>query len=171
MNNWVADLPTPPKYVQAISELYQQSPGDEIYANTPVNYLHLDSLPEPGNWQSIVDTLRRGDYFVTSGEVLISNYNVKKESDRAATISADVEWTFPLEFVEIVWGDGKVTRREVSSATDLSAFGHKHFELPFDPRGKVWVRFAVWDSAGNGAMVQPVKLKDYGHERAIERRS
>jgi hypothetical protein len=45
MNNWVANLPVPPKYVQAIAEVYQQGPGDDIYANTPVNYVKLDRLP------------------------------------------------------------------------------------------------------------------------------
>jgi hypothetical protein len=29
---------------------------------------------------------------------------------------------------------------------------------PFDAKGKSWVRFAVWDTAGNGAFVQPVWL-------------
>jgi hypothetical protein len=36
--------------------------------------------------------------------------------------------------------------------------GSKHFEIPFDAAGKKWVRFAAWDTAGNGAMSQPVKL-------------
>lgn len=159
MNNWVANAPTPPKYLQAISELYQQGAGDEIYANTPVNYLHLDRLPEPGNWQPIVDTLRKGDYFVSSGEVLIPRYAIARKGPMA-TITADVEWTFPLEFAEIVWGDGKTTGRRIIPATDLPAFGSKHFEFPLDLKGKTWIRFAVWDSAGNGALVQPVKVHD-----------
>jgi hypothetical protein len=159
MNNWVADLPTPPKYLQAIAELYQQGPGDELYANAPVNYLHLPSLPEPGNWKPIVDTLRSGDFFVTSGEVLIQNYAIRRHGN-AATISADVQWTFPLEFVEIVWGDGAKTGHQIVSATDLPAFGAHHFELPFDLAGKKWARFAVWDSAGNGALAQPAKTAD-----------
>jgi hypothetical protein len=159
MNNWVADLPTPPKYLQAIAELYQQGPGDELYANAPVNYLHLPNLPEPGNWKPIVDTLRRGDFFVTSGEVLIPNYAITRHGN-AATISANVQWTFPLEFVEIVWGDGTKIGRQIVLATDLPPFGAHHFELPFDLAGKKWVRFAVWDSAGDGALVQPVKIAD-----------
>lgn len=159
MNNWVAGLPTPPKYIQAISELYQQSPGDEIYANTPVNYLHIATVPEAGNWQPIVDTLRRGDFFVTSGEVLIPHYEIRREGGKAQ-IQADVEWTFPLEFAEIVWGDGKKTSRQIIRATDLPAFGRKHFELAVDLKDKAWIRFAVWDSAGNGALAQPVKIRD-----------
>ncbi len=47
---------------------------------------------------------------------------------------------------------------QIIQATDLPAFGKKHFEIPFNADGKVWVRFAVWDSAGNGAVVQPIKL-------------
>jgi hypothetical protein len=41
----------------------------------------------------------------------------------------------------------------------LGAFGTKHFAIPFDATGKAWVRFAVWDSAGNGGFVQPTWLK------------
>jgi len=157
MNNWVADLPTPPKYLEAISEFYAQSPGDDVYGNTPVNYLALAKLPEPGNWAPIVDALRQGKYFVTSGEVLITNYALTG-SGKARKISADLQWTFPLEFVEIVWGDGRNTDRKIISATDLPAFGKKHFDIPFDATGRKWVRFAAWDSAGDGALVQPVKL-------------
>ena len=50
------------------------------------------------------------------------------------------------------------TERQVISATDLAPHGHRRFEIPFDATGKKWVRFAAWDTAGNGAMVQPIKL-------------
>ena len=49
--------------------------------------------------------------------------------DRAGnkrTIVADIDWTFPLDFVEVVWGDGKRVDRQIISATDLPAFG-RHF--------------------------------------------
>ena len=77
-------------------------------------------------------------------------------SQRAMT--ADVEWTFPLEFVEVVWGDGQHTDRQVISATGLPAFGRHRFQIPFNAKGKKWVRFAAWDSAGDGALVFPVVL-------------
>jgi len=94
---------------------------------------------------------------VTTGEILITNYSVAGTGARRS-IAMDVEWTFPLAFVEVVWGDGKKIDRQIISATDLGAFGTKHFSIPFDATGKAWVRFAVWDSAGNGAFVQPVWL-------------
>jgi hypothetical protein len=118
--------------------------------------LKLARVPGPDeDWSPILKTLRDGDFFATTGEVLITNYAVTG-SGASATVNADVEWTFPLEFAEMVWGDGKKIDRKIVPATDLPAFGKKHFAIPFDATGKSWVRFAVWDSAGNGAFAQPV---------------
>jgi hypothetical protein len=69
-----------------------------------------------------------------------------------------VEWTFPLEFVEVVWGDGVKTDRQIIKTADSGAFGKRRFTIPFGATGKKWVRFAARDAAGNGAMVQPIKL-------------
>ena len=157
ISNWQADLPTPPKYLLAISEVQEQTAHDDIYASAPVSYLHLASLPTPDDATPVLDTLKRGDYFVTSGEVLIPSYSVQGTGSRR-TIVADVEWTFPLDFVEVVWGDGQQTGRQVISTTEMPAFGKHHFEIPFDATGKKWVRFAAWDAAGNGALVQPIKI-------------
>jgi hypothetical protein len=157
MNNWVADLPTPPKYIQAITETYRRGPGDDIYANNPVNYVKLDRLPTVDDMSSIVNAMKRGEYFWTSGEVLIPSYAVEGTGAQR-TVAAEVEWTFPLDFVELVWGDGKKTERQIISAAELPAFGKHKFRIPFDTTGKKWVRFAVWDVAGNGALVQPIKL-------------
>jgi hypothetical protein len=157
MNNWMADLPTPPKYLMAITETYEKEPGDDIYANNPVNYLKIAAVPPPSDMSPVIDALRTGEYFVTSGEVLIPTYAVRGAGPRR-TIVADLEWTFPLEFVEVVWGDGVKTDRQVISATHLPPFGRHTFEIPFSVAGKKWVRFAAWDSAGNGAFVQPIKL-------------
>jgi len=157
MNNWVADRPGPPKYIQAITETYENKPGDDIYSSNPVNYVKLSALPGPNDWSPIIEAMKRGDYFWSSGEVLITNYTVRGTGAQR-TIVADIEWTFPLDFVEVVWGDGTKTERQIVPTTELPAFGSKHFEIPFDATGKKWVRFAAWDTATNGAMVQPVKL-------------
>jgi hypothetical protein len=157
MNNWVADLPTPPKYIHVISEFEAIGYEDDFYANNPVDYIRLDKLPGLDDWKPIIYALKRGDYFTTSGEVLIPSYAVEGTGNQRRIV-ADVEWTFPLDFAEVVWGDGEKTDRQIISATNLPAFGRHHFQIPFDATGKKWVRFAVWDSAGNGAMVQPIKL-------------
>jgi hypothetical protein len=104
-----------------------------------------------------VDAVRRGDFFVTTGEVLIPSFSLEGTGARR-TLVAEVEWTFPMEFVEVVWGDGKTTDRQIIPVTDLPPFGRKRFEIPFDVAGKKWIRFAAWDAAGNGALVQPVRI-------------
>ena len=156
-SNWFASDPAPPKYILAISEVQTQAPGDDIYSSAPVNYLHLDTLPTPDDTSSIIKTIERGDFFVSSGEVLIPNYRVEGTGTQRKIV-ADVEWTFPLDFVEVVWGDGQKTDRQIVSMTETAGFGTRHFEIPFDATGKKWVRFAAWDIAGNGALEQPIKL-------------
>jgi len=157
MSNWTADRPGPPKYVLSISEVRYQAPGDDIYASAPVSYVKLARLPSPQDVSPVIAALMRGDYFVTSGEVLIPSYAVRGTGAQR-TIEADVEWTFPLDFVEVIWGDGVKTGRGIVTATDLPPMSRHHFSIPFDAAGQKWVRFAAWDSAGNGALVQPVKL-------------
>ena len=157
MNNWTADRPGPPKYILSISEVRYQAPGDDIYASAPVSYVKLGRLPSPQDVSPVVKALMRGDYFVTSGEVLIPSYTVRGSGGQR-TVDADVEWTFPLDFVEVVWGDGVRTGSVMVSTTDQPPMGRRHFSIPFDAAGKKWVRFAAWDSAGNGALVQPIKL-------------
>ena len=159
MNNLDARSGLRPKYIIADIDTYQKGPEDDLYPNFPVNYLKLDRVPGPDeDWTPVLKALRDGNFFVTTGEILITSYGVEGTGDRRV-VAADVEWTFPLSFVEVVWGDGTRIDRQEISATDLSAFGTKHFAIPFDAKGKAWVRFAVWDSAGNGAFTQPAWLK------------
>ena len=156
-SNWFANDATPPKYIMAISEVQTQAPGDDIYGFQPINYLKLDSVPAPDDTSSIIKVLQRGDYFISTGEILIPSYSVQGGGNQKKIV-ADVEWTFPLDFVEVVWGDGQRTDRQIISTTEATGFGQRHFEIPFDATGKKWVRFAAWDIAGNGALVQPIKL-------------
>ncbi len=154
MNNWVG-----PKYLIAEGDTYAKFPDDETYPHLMVNYVKLDRVPRwDEDWSPILQAMRAGDFFVTSGEVLLRRFAVEG-SGAQRTVTADVEWTFPLEFVEVVWGDGGKIDRMVTKATDRPPFGSHRFRLPFDAAGKKWVRFAAWDSAGNGAFSQPVHLK------------
>ena len=154
MNNWGG-----PKYLFAEGDTYQKFPDDDTYGQLQVNYVKLAKLPGfDDDWSPILKAMRAGEYFVTSGEILIPKYSVEGTGAKR-TLVAEVEWTFPLEFVEVVWGDGEKTGRSVITQTEKPPFGKQQFRIPFDAAGKKWVRFAVWDSAGNGAFVQPVHLK------------
>jgi hypothetical protein len=157
MSNWVVDRPEPLKYAISISEVRHQQPGDDLYAGSPVTYVHLQSLPPATDPSPVIDALMKGDMFITTGEVLVPKFSVEGTGNKR-TIVADVEWTFPLDMVEIVWGDGTTTGRQIIPTTDLPPFGSHHFEIPFDATGKKWVRFAAWDSAYEGAILQPQRL-------------
>ncbi|MFB3828014.1 MAG: hypothetical protein ACE15B_14690 [Bryobacteraceae bacterium] len=149
MNNWGG-----PKYLLAEGDTYMKYPEDETYPQLLVNYVKLDRVPRfDEGWAPLVKALRAGDYFVTSGEVLIRDSAVERNA-----ISAEIEWTFPLEFVEAVWSDGDKVERSVVPAASQPPFGSHRFRIPFK-EGAKWVRFAAWDSAGNGAFTQPVHLK------------
>ncbi|MCA9739362.1 MAG: hypothetical protein KC645_17185 [Gemmatimonadetes bacterium] len=158
MNNWIADSDLRLKGLVGITETYAKAPGDDIYANGPVTYLRLDRLPAGDDYAPVVRALREGDYFVTSGEVLIPEHRYEGQGD-TRTLVADVRWSFPLAFVEVVTGDGERTTTHRVEAADLPAFGTHTFRIPFAARGQAWVRFAAWDTAGNGAMTMPVRLE------------
>ena len=154
INNWAG-----PKYLVAEGDTYTKFPEDEIYGESSVNYIKVDSLPSfDGDWSPIFDAMRAGEFFVTTGEVLIADHGVEGAA-KQRTYFAEVEWTFPLEFVEIVWGDGGSVDRRILSARDRAPFSRERFEISFDAAGVKWVRFAAWDSAGNGAFTQPLHLR------------
>jgi hypothetical protein len=154
MNNWAGA-----KYLIAEGDTYTKSPDDETYPQLDVNYVKLDRLPKfSDGWMPVLETLRAGNFFVTSGEVLLHDYAIEG-SGAKRTFTINVDWTWPAEFVELVWGDGTKTDREIVSATALAPFSTHRYSIPFDATGKKWVRFAAWDSAGNGAFTQPVHLR------------
>jgi hypothetical protein len=157
MSNWYVNKPIPMKTMISISEVRYQEAYDEIYSSSPVTYVKLDRLPNVDDTTPIVQALIRGDSYVTSGEVLIKSYEIRGSGNQR-TVVADLEWTFPLDMVEVVWGDGSKVDRQVIATKDLPPFGTKRFEIPLNASGKSWVRFAAWDSAGNGAMSQPTRL-------------
>ena len=153
MNNWAG-----PKYLIAEGDTYMKYPDDETYPYLNVNYVKLDRVPKfSEGWDPVLKAVRAGDFFVTTGEVLFRNYAVEGTGARR-TFTAEVEWTFPLEFVELVWGDGDKVDRQIVRATELAPFGSHKFRIPFETANKKWVRFAVWDAAGDGAFTQPVHL-------------
>ena len=156
MNNWPSRSA---KYLIAEGDTYMKYPDDETYPELEVNYVKLDRVPKfDEEWTPLLDKMRAGDYFVSSGEVLFHNWSVDGKGAKR-TFSAEVEWTFPLDFAELVWSDGTKVERQIIPATTQAPFGKQVFKVPFDATAKKWVRFAVWDSAGNGAFLQPVLLK------------
>jgi hypothetical protein len=140
----------------------------ELYGHMNVNYLRLDRLPRyDEGWQPILDALRGGRFFVTTGEVLIREFTVGgRQSGETLAVGPDdrpelrvtLDWTFPLRFAEVISGDGREVFRERIDLADTEPFGTRTLTLQPELRGRKWVRFEVWDVAVNGAFTQPVWL-------------
>jgi hypothetical protein len=125
----------------------------EIYGHMNANYLRLGKLPASDNWSPIVDVLRRGNFFVTTGEVLIRSCRLAK-----GKLRVDVEWTLPLGQAELVTCDGKTVQRKTIPLPGTRQFGRQTFDWPLDTRNLQWIRLEVWDIAYDGAFTQPMYL-------------
>lgn len=164
MNNWGER-----KKVIGEADLFTIEPENEMYAHLNVNYLQLDTLPRyDQGWQPVLDALEAGKFFTTTGEVLIPTFTVdnqgygqaaKLNNPAKATIAFDVQWTFPLQFAEIISGDGTTVFRNKISLTHTQAFGRKKMQQQLDLTGRKWVRLEVWDAAANGAFTQTIWLE------------
>ena len=162
MSNWG-------RHKQLLGEVdtFKLDSTHEMYGHMNINYVKLDHLPRfDDGWQPILDSLRAGQFFVTTGEVLLHSAKLggqefgstRAENLTETEVKVDVAWTFPLEFAEVVSGDGvKVYRDQIDLAT-TPAFGRQTLTLHPDLKGRKWARLAVWDIAGNGAFTQPTWL-------------
>lgn len=155
MSNWAPK----PKFMLAEGDTYMKRPDDDTYPLLAVNYLKLDKVPAYNeSWAPIVEGIHEGNFFGTTGEILFHDWAIEGSGEKSV-YTANIEYTFPLDFAELVWSDGSKIERQIINLTDTTPFGNKSFRIPFDAKGKKWVRFAVWDSAGNGAWLQPVAPK------------
>ncbi|MDX3912952.1 MAG: hypothetical protein QHC79_05380 [Pseudosphingobacterium sp.] len=159
MNNWGLK-----KTVIAEADLFTITPENEMYAHMNVNYLMLDSLPKfTDSWDPILNSMQKGRFFTTTGEVLMprltindkhSGETITLDNSGMATIELALNWTFPMNFVEVISGDGQQVYRERIDLTKTEAFGSQvlRFKTKLDKRA--WVRLEAWDVAANGAFSQ-----------------
>jgi hypothetical protein len=136
-------------------DVFQIDSTHELYGHMNVNYLRLPAVPSFDRWSDALAALAKGDYFTTTGEVLLPSTNLLQDGDRiSAKVSAT--WTFPLRMAEIVWGDGAETHRQTIPLTDTKEFDGRDFAWDVKAPQWKWARLAVWDIAGNGAFSTPI---------------
>ncbi|WP_316823804.1 hypothetical protein [Pedobacter miscanthi] len=157
------------KHIISEADIFTITEQNEMYAHLNVNYLQLDKVPNyTDGWQPVLDVMRKGKFFVSTGEVLIPGFNIngkgagetlKIDNSGKAKINMQLNWTFPLSFVEIVSGDGTKVYRNRINLNNTQAFGKKDFSWPVNLKGRKWVRVEAWDIATNGAFTQMVWLE------------
>ncbi|MDA1369933.1 MAG: hypothetical protein O2971_04105 [Proteobacteria bacterium] len=157
------------KYLLGEVDIFKIYADYELYGTMNVNYLKMDAIPRyTDGWQPVLDRLSNGQFFVTTGEVLISNFQVGGRQSgetlpasmdrRAINLDTTLEWTYPLAYMEIVSGDGLTIYRQRIDLADTREFGAKALSFTSNLRDRKWVRIEVWDIARNGAFTQPVWL-------------
>ena len=162
MNNWGLR-----KFLVGEVDVFKMDHTHELYGHMNVNYLRLDRTPVFPDWSAVIEALKSGDYFVTTGEILIRDFKLngvtsggmaKLPAEDEVLVEAEVEWTFPISFYELIWGDGATTHRKIVQTIETGQFGRQRFQMKEKLPGARWARFAVWDVAANGAFTQPVRL-------------
>ena len=158
------------KYVLGEVDVFKLDHTHELYGHMNVNYVRLepDSLPRfSEGWLSVLECLRLGQFFVTTGEVAITEFHVNGKPSGSglvlkpgekANVRVDLSWTFPLRAVELISGDGSKVYRDRIDCSDTGPFEQRSMRLTPDLTGRTWVRLEAWDIAGNGAFTQPVWL-------------
>jgi hypothetical protein len=151
MNNWGLR-----KKLTGEVDVFQLDSTHELYAHMNVNYVRLPRLPDFDHYGDVVEALARGAGFITTGEVLLPQVEISTHETDTISARVRVAWTFPLQFAEVVWGDGARTSRKIMRLDTTRAFGDSVFQWKAEAPGWKWSRIAVWDVAGNGAFVNPV---------------
>ncbi len=153
VNNW-ADRP---KYIMSELDTYskvEESEEDwEMYPETNCTYVQLDEMPDGSDWTPLVEALKAGRHFYSTGEVLLEKCSI---TDGAADCT--FSWTFPLRYAEIVYSDGENVTSVKLPENDCVNYGKKDFHFDF-PKGMKWARVLASDIAGNAAFGMPVFLR------------
>jgi len=138
------------KSIMGACDTFALNPTHEIYAHMNVNYIQLPAFPSKTNWTSVVEALRNGQFFTTTGEILIHSWSAS-----ATAVTATVEWYFPPAFAEITWGDANGVHKWKQSLADKREFETQQITFATNLSSANWVRFEAWDVARNGGFTQP----------------
>ncbi|MCC9609223.1 hypothetical protein LOC68_06305 [Blastopirellula sp. JC732] len=157
------------KYILGEVDIFRVMPNYELYGHMNVNYLRLGEVPKfDEGWKPVVDALHSGAFFVSTGEVLLPSFTVggKRSGEilpaadaKQANVKLQLEWTFPPNYAEVIWGDGKQVYRHRIDLRQEEAFGAKEVTAKLDLSVAKWVRLEAWDVAANGAFTQPVWIE------------
>jgi hypothetical protein len=143
-------------------DVFQLNATDELYGLLNLNYLRLRKLPDFDHYDEILESVQKGDGFISTGEVLFDDFSLRPIGTDRVHATARVSNTFPLRLAEIVWGDGTRTHREAIDLSSSDQFQDLLYDWESRTPGWTWARLEVWDVAGNGAFTQPI-WKGTGH--------
>ena len=62
-------------------DVFQFDETHELYAHMNINYVRLDQLPSFDQWGEVLEPLVNGDFFTTTGEVLLPEVELSTSAD------------------------------------------------------------------------------------------
>ena len=89
----------------------------------------------------------------------LQNDALKLNTNDQIELKAQFQWTFPMNFAEIIMGDGKNVSRKRIHLPNTGAFGKQTIKEKLNLKGKSWIRIEAWDIAANGVMSQPIWIE------------
>jgi len=149
MNNWGFAKRLLPEV-----DMFQLDHTHELYAHMNAAYVRLGELPAFDNYGRILEAVQRGDYFTSTGEVLLPSVSITP----GVTVRTQAQWRLPLGHAVIVWGDGSATHKETIALESTRTFGSQSFTWQAKAPSAKWARLELWDVAGNGAFTNPVRF-------------
>jgi hypothetical protein len=75
------------------------------------------------------------------------------------SLEIELEWTYPLAYMELVSGDGTNVTRQRFDLTNTKEFGSQNISSSVNLSNAKWARIEVWDIARNGAFTQPIWIE------------
>ncbi len=164
-NNWGLK-----KHYIGESDLFTITHENEMYAHSNINYLEMNTLPNFNDgWQPVLNAMGEDKFFTSTGEVLLPGFSVngktsgetaKLKADGLATINIAPSWTFPLNFIDVISGDGKSVYHHKINMNNKKAFGSEQLSFDLNLKNRKWVRIEAWDVAVNGAFTQTIWLNN-----------
>jgi hypothetical protein len=103
-------------------DVFEVDRTHELYGYMNINYIKLDHVPEIDDWSSVMPVLRRGDFFTTTGEVVVHDFGAT-----ASEVHAELEWTLPLDHARVVFARGGAIQRVTLPLDDTEERGHRSF--------------------------------------------
>ena len=137
-------------------DVFQFDHTHELYAHMNINYIKLDRLPAFDRWGDALAPLAKGEFFTTTGEVLLPDVDLRvivrrPRSWRTFARSGRSRFGSPRS-------SGATARRRIARSSSWrrrASSAARRFEWRAKANGWKWARVAVWDVAGNGAFVNP----------------
>jgi hypothetical protein len=121
-----------------------------------VNYVRMAQLPQFSDYGRLLDTMRQGNFFISTGEVLLPEATIDAKSGGSIKVHVVAKHNFPLAMGEVVWSDGAETQRREFPLNQTRQFSTETYDWNVDAKNWKWARVAVWDIAANGAFINPI---------------